>query len=108
MGLYLYIGSYTREGRAGLISEGGTSREKETRGLFEKLGARVHHYAFAVGEFDFIILAECPDDTVALVPPLLASATGTVSVRTVKLVAPAQMDEIAAQTKAFAFRGAGH
>jgi hypothetical protein len=63
MGLYLYIGSYTREGRAG---------------------------------------------TVALVPPLLASATGTVSVRTVKLVAPAQMDEIAAQTKAFAFRGAGH
>jgi uncharacterized protein with GYD domain len=90
-----------------LISEGGTTREKETRALFEKLGATVHHYAFALGEFDFIIVAECADDTAALVPPMLASSTGTVNVRTVKLLSPGQMDEIAAQTRALTFRAAG-
>ena len=78
---YLYIGSYTAEGARGLLKE---------------------------GEADFAIWAEMPDDTAALVPPLLASTTGTVNVHAIKLVSTAEMDGVIGAARSASFRGAGH
>ena len=107
MSMVLYLGSYSAEGLTGVIAEGGTAREQETRALFESLGGRVLWYGFALGEADFVILAEMPDDQAAVVPPLLASATGTVRVRTVKLLTAGEMDDVAVQAREASFRAAG-
>ena len=107
MGLYLYIGSYSAEGRKGLIAEGGSSREAATRALVESVGGKIERYAFAIGPFDFVIVAEMPDDSAALIPPLIANSTGTVSVTTTKLVSPADMDGVARKAQRVTFRKSG-
>lgn len=107
MGLYLYIGSYSGEGVKGVVAEGGRKREAETRKLFKSVGGKILQYLFAVGEFDFIIVAEMPDDQAALVPPMLACATGTVHVKTTKLLTAAEMDEVCEAARKRSFRAAG-
>lgn len=107
MSYYLYLGSYTAAGRAGLMAEGGSQREKEVRALCERLGGRVHQYLFSLAEFDFMIVVEFGSDSTAVAPALLASATGTVNVRAIKLLTPTQMDEACAQARAMKFRAAG-
>jgi len=47
------------------------------------------------------------DDEAAVVPPMVASSTGTVAVRTVKLLTAAQMDAVAARARDQGFRSAG-
>ena len=107
MSQYLYIGTYTKDGRSGLVAEGGTARERETRKLFESLGGEVVHYSFAIGAFDFIIIAEVADDVTALVPPMLASTTGTVDVTTTKLLSSEEVDQVATKVREASFRAAG-
>ena len=107
MAQYLYIGSYTADGASGVLAEGGEAREQETRKLFESLGGKVLFYAFAFGDFDFLIIAELEDDNSALVPPMLASTTGTVSVKTTKLVKSQDMSAIAEMARNAKFRAAG-
>lgn len=107
MGLYLYIGSYTAEGRKGLLAEGGSFREAATRKLFEAAGGSMDRYLFAVGPFDFVIIAEMPDDKAAIIPSMIANSTGTVSVTTTKLLSPADMDEVARGAQGITFRKAG-
>jgi uncharacterized protein with GYD domain len=107
MSMYLYIGSYSAEGRKGLMAEGGSSREAATRALFESMGGSVERYAFAMGSFDFVIIADMPDDRVALIPPLIANSTGTVSVTTTKLLTPLEMDAVTSLAQSFTFRKAG-
>lgn len=107
MGLYLYIGSYSAEGVKGVMVEGGRKREAETRRLVKSVGGKILHYAFAMGDFDFVIVAEMPDDKAALVAPMLACATGTVHVKTTKLLSPAEMDEVCKLAGKGRFRAAG-
>lgn len=105
---YLYLGTYTGEGVLGVMSEGGTRREAETRDLFERLGGRVETYLFAVGsDVDFVIIAEMPDAVAAIVPPMLAAAGGKVVVRTTPLLAPDQLDVAAQAARGVSFRAAG-
>lgn len=107
MGLYLYIGSYSAEGRKGLLAEGGSFREAATRKLVESAGGSIERYLFAVGPFDFVIIAQMPDDKAAIIPPLIANSTGTVSVTTTKLMSPADMDSVTRAAQQLTFRHAG-
>ena len=78
------------------------------KSYLEALGGRVLTYLFAVGpDFDFVIVAELPDLEAALVPPMLASATGTVDVRTTVLLTPAQLDAVTERARSLTFRAAG-
>lgn len=105
---YLYLGRYTGEGCAGIVAEGGSRREADTRRVFEQVGGRLETYLFAFGpDFDFVIVAEMPDTAAALVPPLLASATGTVIVRATPLLSPAELDAVAEKARGASFRGVG-
>jgi uncharacterized protein with GYD domain len=105
---YLYLGKYSTEGLKGLAAEGGTKRREATGQLVESLGGRMTEYAFAVGEYDFIVIAEMPDDTAALVPSIMAGSTGTVRVLTVPLRSPAEIDAVSARIAEATFRAAGH
>lgn len=105
---YMYLGTYTGEGIKGVAAEGGTAREEATRALFENLGGRITEYSFMFGAYDFVIIADMPDHSAALVPPMMAGSTGTVRVMTVELLPPAVLDDASRTAKGLAFRAAGH
>lgn len=108
MATHLVLGTYTASGRAGLIAEGGTSRRAETHALFEQqLGGKVHYYAFLMGEYDFILIVELPDDASLVAPILLGTAGGSFSVTTCKVISPEEFDDMAKKTRDLKFRLAG-
>lgn len=105
---YLVLGTYTAQGRAGLVEEGGTARFDETKRLFEdQLGGRVIYYSFLQGRYDFILLVELADDLTFLAPVLLATAGGAITIDTCRVVSPAELDEIAEKARSIKFRSAG-
>lgn len=108
MATYMYLGSYTAEGAKGLLAEGGTAREKAVGQLLESLGGRLLWYGFLQGNHDFFILADVPEDRLALVPTLLAGASGTVKVSSSKVFSTADIDFVQAKAASVGFRAAGH
>lgn len=107
MHTYLYTGRYTADGVRGVIGEGGAAREAATRALFESLGGRIVTYGFVMGEWDFVILAEMPSDSAAVVPPMMARATGTVEVHVTRVYSSAEIDESSSLARGVSFRAAG-
>jgi uncharacterized protein with GYD domain len=107
MTTFVYLGKYTSKGVLGALKDTFVVRDQEMRKVFATLGGRLLTYGFTTGEFDFIIVAEVPDRKAALVPPLLAGASGTVNTMTLELIAPSEMDEIAALAQTAGFRVAG-
>ena len=107
MAKFMYLGQYTAEGLKGLAAEGGTKRQQATEKLVESVGGRILHYSFAVGEHDFVLIVDVPDNAAGLVAPILTGASGTVRVLTVPLVSPQEIDEICARISASSFRPAG-
>lgn len=105
---YLILGTYNAQGRSGLIDEGGSARYQETKALFEdQLGGRVLYYAFLQGKYDFILVVELEDDTTFLAPILLATAGGTFTVETCKVISPTEFDVVAQKARSIKFRSAG-
>lgn len=108
MNTYLFLGKYTATGRAGLIKEGGSAREKVTVELFEKiLGGKLRNYAFCEGEYDFIVHVDLPDDKAKNAVSLLTTSGGTIEVTSLKLLTPAYIDEVAKLARDVAFREPG-
>lgn len=107
MAKFMYLGKYTTEGLKGLAAEGGTRRMEATERLVASIGGKVVEYSFAVGEYDFVLIIEVPDNASGLVAPILTGASGTVRVLTVPLVSPAQIDEVCSRIPSTTFRPAG-
>lgn len=108
MNTYLFLGKYTAAGRAGLMKEGGTARERVTIELFEKIiGGKLKNYAFCEGEYDFVVHVDLPDEKSRTAVSLLVTAGGTIEVSSLKLLTPVQMDEIARLARDIAFREPG-
>lgn len=108
MNTYLFLGKYTASGRAGLVKEGGSAREKVTFELFEKnIGGKVRNYAFCEGEYDFIVHVDLPDDKVRNAVSLLTTSGGSIEVSSLKLLTPSYIDEVAQIARDIAFREPG-
>lgn len=108
MATFLVLGTYTAKGRNGLIAEGGSGRDKETRALFEEqLGGKVLYYGFLIGKYDFILLVELADDASVIAPTLLGTAGASFTVDIQKVISPTELDDIAAKARALQFRLAG-
>lgn len=104
---FMYLGKYTADGLRGLATEGGTKRLQETDKLISSIGGNILEYSFMIGEYDFVLIVEVPDDAAGLIAPILAGSSGTVKVMTVPLVSPSQMDEVCSRIPATTFRPAG-
>lgn len=105
MAKYLFIGSYTAEGARGLLKEGGTSRRKVAEDVVGSLGGSVEAYYFGFGSDDFYLIADLPDHAAAAALSLTVGASGAVSVRTVVLMTPEDVD--AATKRSVAYRAPG-
>jgi uncharacterized protein with GYD domain len=92
---FLARSSYSVDGLKGLLKEGGTSRRAAVEKLVEGLGGRLEAMYYAFGEDDVLVIAEYPDNVTAAAASLTVAASGAVSVKTVVLLTPEEIDEAA-------------
>ena len=75
MPYYMIQGAYTSEAWATQIANP-QNRIDIVRPVFEKLGGRIESAYFAFGEYDVVIIAECPDDISAAAVSVTINAGG--------------------------------
>jgi uncharacterized protein with GYD domain len=102
---YLVRGNYTAEGPKGLMKDGGSGRKTAVTKAVESLGGKVEAFYFALGEHDIFVIAELPDAVAATSVALAAVATGAVTLDTVHLLTPEDVD--AAIKKTVNYRSPG-
>jgi uncharacterized protein with GYD domain len=93
MGHYLFRASYTQQGIAGVMKEGGTARRAAVERLVASVGGRLEAAYWALGDDDFIAIAELPDNAAAARLAATVGATGTVRVTTTVLLTAAEVDD---------------
>ena len=92
MSKYLFCGNYTAEGLKGLLSTGAAKRRDLVAGTIKGLGGSLESFHLAFGDTDVFVIAELPSDKEAAALALTVSSAGGVSVRTVKLLTPDEVD----------------
>jgi len=85
--------------------EVGTARRAYVEDLVAGMGGSIEAFYFAFGDNDAYVIAEMPDATDVAAASLGVGASGAVSIRTVVLLTPEQIDEAA--KKAVAYRPPG-
>jgi uncharacterized protein with GYD domain len=95
MAKYLYIGSYTHQGAAGLMKKGGSARRDAARAAVASVGGTMDSFHFAFGEDDAYILFDAPSQAAASAISLTVSAAGGFAGRMVVLITPEEIDEAA-------------
>ena len=102
---YLSLGSYTADGIKGVLKDGGTGRRKAVQSAIEAMGGTMEAYYFAFGENDVVVISEVPDNITAAALAIGIGSTGTVSLKTIVLLTPEELDQ--ATKKTVSFRAAG-
>lgn len=92
MAKYLFTGSFTTSGIAGVRRDGGSSRPGAIAALAESVGGRLESYYFAFGSDDFFVTVDVPDNTAAAATAMAVAASGAVNVRTIVLLTPEEID----------------
>jgi uncharacterized protein with GYD domain len=103
---YLIIASYTAEGAAGLLKEGGSGRVDAVKSAIASLGGSVESFYFGFGDGDAYVTADVPDATDAAALALTVGASGRASTKTICLLTAAQVDEAVKKTPGYRAPGA--
>jgi uncharacterized protein with GYD domain len=98
MAKFLVEARYTAEGAKGLAREGGTGRRAAAAKAVEGLGGKIEAFYYAFGEVDAYIIFEAPDHVSAAALALAVSQSGAVSLKTVVLMTPEEMDQASKKT----------
>lgn len=85
--------SYTDEGLAGLMKEGGSGRREATKKLVESLGGTLESYYFAFGEYDGFLVVDGVDNVEMAAGALIGGASGAVKTKTTVLLTPEEVDQ---------------
>jgi len=96
MPIYVILGNWTDQGTrdfGGAVQRGNGFRE-----MVEQAGGRVRELVWTMGEYDFIIVAEAPDDETATTLVLRVGAAGNVRSKTMRAFDADQMSDIIART----------
>lgn len=78
MPIFISRGCYTADAVRGMIAKP-EDREPTIASVFEKLGGKLLCYYVTLGEFDWLLIAEFPNEKVAASAILVAMAGGSVS-----------------------------
>ena len=95
---FLFQASYTSEGLKGVRSGGGSARRKAISHMAESVGGRLESFHFAFGDRDAYVIVELPDNESAAAVALTANASGAVTVETVALLTPEEVDDAAGRS----------
>ena len=90
---YLFRASYTAQGTAGILKEGGSGRVTAIEQLVSSLGGTVEAQYWALGEDDYFVIADLPDAAAAAAASLTVGASGAAKVTTAELLTAQDLDE---------------
>ena len=106
MAKYMFAGTFSASGIAGVRKDGGTSRTKAVAKLAKSVGGSLESYHFAFGSDDFFVIVDLPDNAAAAATAMAVAESGAVSVRTVVLLTPEEVDAAAKLKPAYKAPGA--
>jgi uncharacterized protein with GYD domain len=95
---YLVTASYTQEGTKGLLKEGGTKRRAAVEELLSQLGGKLEGFYFGFGDADAFVIIDAPDNVTAVALSLAVNASGAVTLKTVPLLTPEDVDQATKKT----------
>jgi uncharacterized protein with GYD domain len=95
---FLFKASYTTEGLKGVRSAGGSARRETISRMAEDAGGRLESFHFAFGDRDAFVICELPDNEAAAAIALTVNASGAVSIETVALLTPEEVDAAAGRS----------
>ncbi len=98
---YLIKASYTADGAKGLLKDGGAKRRALVEQMISAMGGKLEAFYFALGDVDAYVIVEAPDDISAVAVSLSVNASGAVSLRTIPLLTPEEIDQAAKKTVAY-------
>lgn len=105
MAKYLIKTTYKTKGTRGLMKEGGTGRRAAVKQAIEAAGGKLEAFYFAYGDVDAYVICDLPDATSAIALSLVVNGAGPVSISTVPLILPEEID--AASRKIVSYRAPG-
>jgi uncharacterized protein with GYD domain len=92
---FLIEASYTREGVAGVLAKGGSSRRAAVADAVAGLGGQLECFYFGFGDRDAWVIVDAPDNEAAAAVAMTVNAAGGAVVKTTVLLTPEQVDEAA-------------
>ena len=98
---YMIRASYTQQGIQGVLKEGAAGRVKAVNALVGSVGGTVETVYWALGEDDFVAIAELPDNAAAAAVASTVAASGAANVKTTVLLTAAEVDEARGRTVAY-------
>ncbi len=93
MGKYMIQATYTQQGLAGLLKEGGTGRREAVKKTVEGVGGSLEALYYAFGNSDLYLIVNLPDDTTAAALSMAIRAAGAISICVTVLITPETIDE---------------
>jgi len=89
---FLIKASYTLDGVKGVQSAGGTNRRDAVAKVAESIGGKLEGFYFAFGDTDAYVVIDAPDNESAMAVALTVNASGAVTIETVVLLTPEEVD----------------
>ena len=89
---YLVLADHKTERIKGVLAKGGTSRRDALEALCESVGGSLESFYFAFGDTDAYVTVDLPDNSTAAALCMTAAASGLVSVSTIALLTPEEID----------------
>jgi uncharacterized protein with GYD domain len=102
---YLFMVSYTADGAKGGAQGGGSKRRAAAEQAAKAVGAKIGPFYFAFGDTDAFVIADAPDHASSAAVSLAVAASGGARIKTVVLMTPEEMDQVA--KKSVAYRAPG-
>ena len=90
---YMFKVKYTAEGVKGLLKDGGSKRRQVATDAVKSVGGKMESFYFAFGTTDVFAICEMPDHVTMSAAALAIGSTGAVSVKTVVLITPEEIDQ---------------
>lgn len=103
---YMFHGSYTATGAAGVLKDGGAGRMTAINALADSVGGSVESAYWAMGADDYYIVVDLPDAKAAAALSLTVAASGAARISTSELFTASDVDEIAARRVTYRAPGA--
>jgi uncharacterized protein with GYD domain len=95
---YLLKANYTLDGMRGVVAKGGTARRAAAQAAAESVGGTIESFFFAFGGTDVYAVGDLPDNEAAAALALTIGCSGGVTVDTVILLTPEEIDAAAARS----------
>ena len=103
---YLFQANYTGQGFQGLLKEGGTSRRRVFEELAQEQGGTLESFYYAFGGADLYLTFDLPDVATAAAISMSIGAGGALSISTVQLITPEEIDDACGRTVTYRPPGA--